>query len=72
MVKGGKKQLHINEVRLRILKRRLRETNDQAIKYALGEITEKEYLPIKVQRKVWEEKINELKSILKKENPENE
>ena len=46
MVKSDKKKLRINEVRIRILRRRLRETNDQAIKYALGELNEEEYAPI--------------------------
>ena len=71
MVKSGKKKLRINEVRIRILQRRLRETNDQAIKYVLGELSEKEYEAIRAQRTAWEELIFELKKkILEEEEAE--
>jgi hypothetical protein len=71
MVKAEKKKLRINEVRIRILRKRLRETNDQAIKYAVGELSEEEYAPIRLQRTAWEEQIFELKKkILEEEEAE--
>lgn len=46
------------------LKRKLLETDYQAIKYAEGQISEEEYLPIKEQRQSWRDRINELEAEL--------
>ena len=42
------------------LKQKLLETDYQAIKYAEGQMSEEEYLPIKEQRQAWRHRINEL------------
>lgn len=42
------------------LKQLLSSTDYQAIKYAEGELSEKDYAPIKKQRREWREEINEL------------
>ena len=44
------------------LKQKLADTDYQAIKYAEGQISEKDYQPIKEQRQVWRDRINELES----------
>jgi hypothetical protein len=50
------------------LKAKLRETNDQAIMFAVGEITAEEYAETKAKRKAWREEINakeaEIKAIV--------
>ena len=51
--------------RISELKKLLSSTDYQAIKYAEGLITEEEYLPIKNQRQVWRNEINELEAVLK-------
>ena len=48
------------EARISELKSFLAATDYQAIKYAEGELTEEEYLPIKEQRASWRKEINEL------------
>lgn len=50
----------IKEIEINELKRQLAETDYQAIKYAEGHLTEEEYRPIKEQRQIWRDKINEL------------
>ena len=47
------------------LKKKLAETDYQAIKFAEGELTESEFLPIREQRKSWRAQINELESELR-------
>ena len=46
------------------LKLKLQQTDYQAIKYAEGELTAEEYEPMKIQRKEWRYKINELEAQL--------
>lgn len=47
------------------LKRKLRETDYKAIKYAEGEITAEEYAETKELRKGWREEINALETKIK-------
>lgn len=47
-----------------ILKQQLANTDYQAIKYAEGELSEEEYMPIKEERKSWRARINELEQII--------
>lgn len=56
----------IAEKRTRIveLKRKLSETDYQAIKYAEGLISETDYAPIKAQRQAWRDEINALEAEL--------
>lgn len=42
------------------LKRRLLDTDYQAIKYAEGRLTEEEYTEMKARRQAWRDRINEL------------
>ena len=42
------------------LKQKLADTDYQAIKYAEGQISEAEYQPIKEERQMWRDRINEL------------
>lgn len=46
------------------LKELLANSDYQAIKYAEGQISEEEYQPIKEQRQVWRDRINELEASL--------
>ncbi len=46
------------------LKRKLRETDYQAIKYAEGYLTAEEYAETKAQRQVWRDEINALEARL--------
>lgn len=46
------------------LKAKLAATDYQAIKYAEGWIEVDEYLPIKLQRQNWRERINELEAVI--------
>jgi len=48
-----------------ILKRKLRETDYQAIKASEGITSQEEYAPIKAQRQSWREEINTLEAQLK-------
>ena len=52
--------IFIKEIEINELKRQLAETDYQAIKYAEGQLSEEEYRPIKEQRQIWRDKINEL------------
>lgn len=47
------------------LRTKLSCTDYKAIKFFEGELTEEEYAPIKQQRKLWREKINNLENLLK-------
>lgn len=48
------------------LKKQLVDTDYKAIKYAEGQLTEEEYAPIKNQRQLWRNRINELEEELLK------
>ncbi len=48
------------QTRIAELKRKLDETDYQAIKYAEGFISETDYAPIKAQRQAWRDEINKL------------
>ena len=50
------------------LKQKLADTDYQALKYAEGQISEEEYLPIKEQRQAWRDRINELEAMLEVES----
>lgn len=52
--------VYIKEIEINELKRQLAETDYQAIKYAEGQLSEEEYRPIKEQRQIWRDRINEL------------
>lgn len=54
------------KVKIYELKQQLRTTNDDAIAYAVGELTEAEYAPIREQRKTWRAQINALEAEIKK------
>lgn len=47
-------------VKIKILKRRLAESDYKAIKYAEGEMTAEEYEPIRQKRSEWRKEINRL------------
>lgn len=49
------------------LKKHLADTDYQAIKYAEGLLTAEEYEPIKQQRQVWRDQINQLEASLNNE-----
>ena len=49
-----------SEEQIAELKKKLSDTDYQAIKYAEGWITEEEYAPIKAQRQEWRDAINAL------------
>lgn len=53
-------------IEIETLKQQLADTDYQAIKYAEGQITEKEYAPIKAQRQAWRDRINELEAELER------
>jgi len=52
--------------RISELKKLLKDTDYQAIKFAEGEITAEKFEPIKAQRKAWRDEINELEKQLNK------
>ena len=58
----------IIEIKMKIefLRNQLRLTDYQAIKYAEGELTEQEFLPMKENRKIWRVEINSLENELLK------
>ena len=74
MIKYGKvRKLNLNDfniidtypkAQIQLLKEELSKTDYQAIKFAEGEISEEEFAPIKEQRKLWRQKINELEAKL--------
>lgn len=45
-------------------KRKLRESDYKAIKYAEGEISEEEYAPIREERRAWRNRINDLEYLI--------
>lgn len=49
-----------NYPKIEKLKKKLEETDYQAIKYAEGLISEEDYKPIKEQRQAWRAEINKL------------
>ena len=51
-------------IEIETLKQQLSDTDYQAIKYAEGHLLEEEYAPIKDQRQVWRDRINELEAEL--------
>lgn len=57
-----KQQKQMRTIKLQIdeCKYNLYRTDYQAIKYAEGEMSEEEFLPIKSQRKAWRAEINRL------------
>ena len=56
------KQAPTTEQQILELKQKLEDTNDQAIKYAEGWLTDEEYEPIKLQRQEWRDEINRLQN----------
>lgn len=60
------KEWKINELNGKIfnLKKKLADTDYQAIKFAEGELGAEEFAPIKAQRQSWRDEINELEKQL--------
>ena len=58
-------------IKIKILKRRLAETDYQAIKYAEGELTDSEYESIRQKRSEWRKEINRLQEIIQKAKTSN-
>ena len=60
------KEWKINELNGKIfnLKKKLADTDYQAIKFAEGELSAEEFAPIKEQRQSWRAEINELEKQL--------
>ena len=56
------------EQQILALKQMLYDTNDQAIKYAEGWLTDEEYAPIKERRQAWRDEINRLENVLETNN----
>lgn len=54
------------EKQITVLKKKLSDTDYQAIKYAEGQISENDYAPIKAQRQAWRDEINRLEEELGK------
>jgi hypothetical protein len=52
------------QTRIAELKRKLQETDYQAIKHFEGYLTDYEYEPIKAQRQAWRDEINELEKLI--------
>jgi len=50
--------------RISELKKLLRDSDYQAIKYAEGVISASDYIPIKAKREMWRKEINDLEKIL--------
>lgn len=55
-----KYELYKKQQQILLLKEKLHETDYQALKYAEGEMSISEYLPIREQRKAWRREINQL------------
>ena len=47
------------------LKQKLVDTDYQAIKFAEGQISQEEYTPIREERQIWRDRINELEEKIK-------
>lgn len=56
-------QKELSKIEIIELKEKLLETDYKAIKYAEGQMTEEEYLPIKIERQSWRDRINYLESL---------
>lgn len=52
------------KLRIRQLKKELRDTDYQAIKHFEGCLTDYEYEPIKIQRQAWRDEINDLEKLI--------
>ena len=52
------------EYKIRELKRKLKATDYQAIKFAEGELSSTEFAPIRNQRRAWRDEINVLEAQL--------
>jgi hypothetical protein len=52
----------ITGAKISVLKAKLRNTDYQAIKFAEGELSEEEYVPIREQRRAWRVEINALEA----------
>ena len=62
-MEAWKKKIEI-ERKIRILKKKLADTDYQAIKYAEGELSAEEYAETKEKRKEWRVEINRLQAEL--------
>lgn len=61
----NKKGQKVNKImEISILKKKLSNTDYQAIKYAEGQITEEEYQSMKEQRQAWRDEINKIEEEL--------
>ena len=56
-------QKQLAEIEINELKKKLSESDYKAIKYAEGQMSEKEYEPIKAERQEWRDRINFLENI---------
>jgi hypothetical protein len=54
--------LHNKEPRAQTLRRKLKETDYKALKYAEGAMTDEEYEPTRLQRQAWRDEINEIEA----------
>ena len=63
----NRKEIQLFHLKMEIegLKKNLKRTDYQAIKFAEGLITEIDYAAIKSQRQAWRDKINQLQEQLK-------
>ena len=61
LVKGTPKEDTFG--RILELKKKLADTDYKLMKFIEGELTEEEYAPIKAQRQVWRNEINELEAL---------
>lgn len=52
------------QIQIDVLKYKLQQTDYKAIKYAEGWLTEEEYIPIKEERQMLRDQINELEAFL--------
>ena len=58
------KEQENKKARISELKTKLKQTDYKAIKYAEGQLTEEEYAPIKAQRQLWRDEINQLEQMI--------
>lgn len=56
-------QKQLAEIEINELKKKLSESDYKAIKYAEGQMIEEEYLPIKIERQSWRDRINYLENL---------
>lgn len=57
-------QAEINVIKITELKKKLKDTDYQALKHFEGYLTDYEYEPIKTQRQAWRDEINELEKLI--------